>query len=133
MDPQSKAHLVISRDADLCSWRCRTGYGTKGHMERAIFCKCVGTTRYLSKLYCTDRLQMGWVVDNPDIADPADATMRSYMQKQRRKHNDEKERAHRNNYNYSGFTRPCWAQQRHSQRPDEDEEPDYPPIGYLHV
>ena len=60
---------------------------------------------------------MGWVVDNPDIADPADATMRSYMQKQRRKHNDEKERAQRDNYSW--LTRPCWAQQRHSQRPDE--------------
>ena len=46
MDPMTKAHLVISRDTDLCGRRCRTGDGTNGHMDTAIFCKCVGTARY---------------------------------------------------------------------------------------
>ena len=81
MDPMSKAHLVISRDTDLCGRQCRTGDGTTGYVDKAIFCKCVGTARYLSKPYYMKRWNMGWVVDNPDIPDHTDATMRRYYRK----------------------------------------------------
>ena len=80
-----------------------------------------------------DRHSAGWVVDNPDMPDHTDATLRRYMKKQYRRHNDEKERAYRQSYRWYGFTRPSWAQQRAPQRPmrrTEVEEPDCPPIGY---
>ena len=130
LDPESWAHLVISRDDYLCK-RCRTGDGMPGFsLETAIFCKCVGSARFLSKLYPHERRFTGWVVDNPDIPAHTDATVRRYMEKQYRRHNDDKERIAISN------RRPRWAQQRAPQRTmmsTEDEEPDYPPIGYLHV
>ena len=76
-----------------------------------------------------DRHSAGWVVDNPDMPDHTDATLRRYMEKQYRRHNDEKDRCY---FRY-GHPRPKWAQQRAPERPmmsTENEEADYPPIGY---
>ena len=130
LTPNNCAHLVISRDDYLCNY-CRTGDGLPGFGggDIAIFCKCVGSAIRLSKIHKKNRWNTGWVVDNPDMPDHTDATLRRYMKKQYRRHNDEKERC----YFQYGHPRPKWAQQRAPERPmmsTENEEADYPPIGY---
>ena len=129
MNPRSEAHLVISRDDYLCKY-CRTGDGLPGFsLDQAIFCKCVGSAIKLSKIHKENRAWNGWVVDNPDMPDHTDATLRRYMKKQYRRHNDEKDRC---SARYP-LPRPKWAQQRAPERPmmsTENEGADYPPIGY---
>ena len=133
MTPEGWAHLVISRDDYLCIY-CRTGDGLPGFCgEKAIFCKCVGSARVLSKIYPWQRRRnAGWVVDNPDMPEHKDARVRRYVQKQYARHNDEKERAYGQLFG-TRYTRPCWALQRLAQPAmisNVDDEPDCPPIGH---